>query len=292
MHTEPRAGGIFKIVLHTNEGPEGENSAQGLATYLLNNGPDGGGYQVTFDDHHTITVQPDNVVCWANGGVNHESIDGCIVGYAAQTPAEWDDAFDRGAIEQAAQWFAAKCTQYGIPARRLTPQEVATPGARGICGHGDVTLAGFPGSQGHTDPGPNFPWPKFLARINVILDGATPVPIAVDSMEQTMMIQTHHYDPKTGAMTGPTTPGEGHDSTIAVAADGSCLEARQGASIAYGQSVEGDESRLQRWYSPQNPLPAGVKFRAVCPRSGDAVDPHPGGVALLSNGGTRRFHCA
>lgn len=169
MHTEPRTGPITKIGVHTNEGPEGENSAAGLAGYLLANGADGGGYQVTFDNRHTIDVQPDSIVCWANGGVNHESIDGCFVGYARQTAAEWDDLFSRGELEQAAQWVAKKCVQYGIPAVRLTPAQLHDPNAKGVFGHCDVTAAGFPNANGHTDPGPNFPWAKFLARVNEII---------------------------------------------------------------------------------------------------------------------------
>jgi len=118
MHTSPRTGPIYKIVIHTNEGPEGDNSAEGLKSYLLNNGPTGGGYQVTFDDKHTAHVQPDSIVCYANGGVNHESVDGCVIeagpgSFLTEKP--W--AADSGNPCLDAQW-----TTRGTTHRGLAPQ--------------------------------------------------------------------------------------------------------------------------------------------------------------------------
>lgn len=179
MHTEQRTQPIRYVVLHDNEGPEGAGSAQQLASYLLNNGPDGGGYQATFDDLHTVTVQPDSQVCWANGAINSVSVDGCIVGYASQTPQQWADQFDAGspgvpgAIEEAARWFASRCRLYGIPPVHVTGSQLHDPDGRGICTHGDLTAAGYPGTEGHTDPGGNFPIGQFVARVAQIL---TPVP--------------------------------------------------------------------------------------------------------------------
>lgn len=175
MHTEQRTRPIFKVVLHDNEGPEGINSAAGLRTYLLRNGPDGGGYQAVFDDRTTVIVQPDSIECYANGAVNAESVDGCIIGYASQTAQQWADLFDAGygtvpgAIEEAAQWFASKCRTYGIPAVHLTGVQLHDPNSKGICTHGDLTAAGYQGTEGHTDPGTSFPIEKFVTRIQAIL---------------------------------------------------------------------------------------------------------------------------
>lgn len=175
MHMSARTGPVTKIGVHTNEGPETPGtSAESLRSYLWNNGPDGGGYQAVADDNSVSVVVGDGTVCWANGGVNDESIDICIIGYAAQTPMDWDDAFDRGALENAAQWVAGKCREYDIPAIRLTPIQLLDSNAKGIFGHIDVTNAGYVNSAGHTDPGPNFPWTKFLARVNQILIGGEP----------------------------------------------------------------------------------------------------------------------
>lgn len=55
------------------------------------------------------------------------------------------------------------CDRYGIPIRHVGPAELRA-GVRGICGHGDVTLAWGQGS--HTDPGPAFPWGTFIGYVN------------------------------------------------------------------------------------------------------------------------------
>lgn len=176
MHTEARTRPPFKLVLHDNEGPETINSAVGLRNYLLRNGPDGGGYQATFDDRNTVIVVGDDIVCYANGAINHESLDGCIVGYASQTAADWADLFDAGdghgipgAIEEAAQWFASKCRQYGIPPVLLTGAALHDPNAKGITTHGLLTYAGYAGTDGHSDPGSGFPIDKFILRVASIL---------------------------------------------------------------------------------------------------------------------------
>lgn len=176
MHTQQRTRPPFKLVLHDNEGHEGPNSAAGLRSYLLGNGPNGGGYQATFDDRNIVTVVGDDIVCYANGAINHESLDGCIVGFASQSAADWADLFDKGdghsipgAIENAAQWFALKCRQYGIPAAHLTGAALHDPNAKGICTHGDLTRAGFSGTDGHTDPGDQFPIDAFIARVANII---------------------------------------------------------------------------------------------------------------------------
>ena len=170
MHTNPRQSAITKIVLHDNEGPEGINSAFDLAVYLHNNGPDGGGYQATCDDKLCVMVVPDDQVCWANGAINETSIDVCVVGYAAQTPEQWADAFDKSALEKMAQWVATKCTYYAIPAVLLQGNDLHDPNKRGITTHGLLTAAGYAGTQGHTDPGVNFPLAAFIARVNQILN--------------------------------------------------------------------------------------------------------------------------
>lgn len=164
MHTQPRRGQIEKLVLHDNEGPKGPGAAQSLRNYL--NQIDGG-YHAICDDTTTVLVVGDDVEVWGNGGINSTSLDCCLIGYARDP---WTDPYSVAEIARAAQWFAQKCAQYGIPARRLTPQEVATPGVRGLCRHWDVTLAGFPGSAGHSDPGPNFDFDAFVAQVAALLD--------------------------------------------------------------------------------------------------------------------------
>ncbi|MEV8516183.1 N-acetylmuramoyl-L-alanine amidase [Dactylosporangium sp. NPDC051484] len=55
------------------------------------------------------------------------------------------------------------CDLAGIPKVKLTPAQVAA-GARGICGHYDITIGLKKGD--HTDPGPDFNWAGFMAQVN------------------------------------------------------------------------------------------------------------------------------
>lgn len=169
MHTQPRQSAVTKIVLHDNEGPEGVNSAFDLSVYLHNNGPSGGGYQFVVDQFHAVRVQPDNVVCWANGAVNETSVDICRIGYAAATAAEYLTAYDKGELELMAQQVASWCQAFNIPAVLLQGTDLHNVNTRGITTHGLLTAAGYAGTEGHTDPGPNFPLAAFIARVEAIL---------------------------------------------------------------------------------------------------------------------------
>ncbi len=66
------------------------------------------------------------------------------------------------AVQRAASRTAELCARFRIPQVRIGPAQLRA-GARGICGHIDVTTA-F-GQTSHTDPGPSFPWPEFLAAL-------------------------------------------------------------------------------------------------------------------------------
>jgi hypothetical protein len=65
-------------------------------------------------------------------------------------------------LRRAAPVVARVCQEYGIPIRKVTPTELAG-GAKGICGHLDVTRAW--GEGDHTDPGAYFPWSTFIAYV-------------------------------------------------------------------------------------------------------------------------------
>lgn len=168
METKPRNGAsIDKLVVHDSEGPEDDHSAQGLAGYLQHIP---GGYHALVDNVETIVTASDDTIVEGAGGMNTHGLHVCFVGYASQTRDGWLDAYSRGELHQAAMWVAAKCLLYRIPCVHLTPNQVRTEGVKGICGHGDVTAAGFTASEGHTDPGAGFPWDLFIADVQSILE--------------------------------------------------------------------------------------------------------------------------
>lgn len=54
------------------------------------------------------------------------------------------------------------CDRYGLPIRHVGPDALRA-GAKGICGHADVTAAWGQGT--HTDPGASFPWDTFISYV-------------------------------------------------------------------------------------------------------------------------------
>lgn len=166
MHTEPRNGAsIDRVYLHTNEGPEVEGGARGLAGYLSHID---GGYHVVVDDKETIVVAPDNLIVWAEGGDNTHSLSVCMIGYASQSLAEWSDPYSKQEFERAAQQVAAWCKMYSIPAVHVRPGAPGqAPTDRGIAEHADDHA---PSSAGHTDPGVGFPLTAFIQRVHDIMN--------------------------------------------------------------------------------------------------------------------------
>jgi N-acetyl-anhydromuramyl-L-alanine amidase AmpD len=81
-------------------------------------------------------------------------------GKVIATATDWASPAAVAMIERAAKLVAQLCQAWSIPVVRLSPTEIAH-GARGIVGHVDVTRA-FPGSGTHIDPGPRWPWARYL----------------------------------------------------------------------------------------------------------------------------------
>lgn len=163
MHIDPRDGAsIDRIYLHTNEGPQGEGAAQALANYLTTID---GGYHVIVDDRTTVRCAGDDQIVWGEGGDNTHALAICMIGYSATT--DWTSSYSQEMVERAAQQVALWCHAYQVPAFHVPAGTAGhAPTERGIAEHADDH---DPASQGHTDPGPNFPIDAFVARVQQIL---------------------------------------------------------------------------------------------------------------------------
>lgn len=74
------------------------------------------------------------------------------------------------------------CEDYGLPIRKISSTDVRN-GVKGICGHGDITLA-FPEDHGdHTDPGNAFPWNTFIGYVQ---ESLSPTPQLTNFSEDDM----------------------------------------------------------------------------------------------------------
>ena len=112
-----------------------------------------------------VRVVDDGDTAWAAPGANADGLHIEMAGVAAQSAANWADAYSLAVIENAATVAAIWCKKYDIPAKHLTLDEVRDGKTKGFIGHIDATKA-FPEQGGtHTDPGANFPWTYFLQLV-------------------------------------------------------------------------------------------------------------------------------
>lgn len=196
----PRRQPCDLIVIHTNEGPEGPTTAEGLAGFLAH-APDN--YNVIVDENGAIRTAGDNEVVWGAGGVNSRAWHICITGRASFPVTVWSDPSESKAVAIVADLARQAAAKFGIPFSRVTDSR---PPHRGVCGHVDVSRY-YPASQGHTDPGPNFPWdrifnlpapapkpkPKRGKRMNLVqVQGGSAIAIT-DGMHKRILTSAHDF---------------------------------------------------------------------------------------------------
>jgi N-acetyl-anhydromuramyl-L-alanine amidase AmpD len=150
------------IVMHSTEGSTHQQSAEDGAAYDARR-TDGTSTHYFHDSNSTVQcVHTADIAHTARKqgnrrGIQHEL---CAKAYKAN----WSDAYHHAMLRRAAEQAARDCRKWGIPVRKLTVQQIRE-GAKGFCGHVDITHA-FPEDKGsHTDPGPGFPWPQFLTMV-------------------------------------------------------------------------------------------------------------------------------
>jgi len=158
-------------VLHTSEGPTGDQAAEGLARFLGNPGdrttPSGSRYGSSYHaiadtDLTVIPCVEDSLVAYAAPGANSQGLHICIPGTANQTREQWLQGSTREAIATVAAYIVDRRAMYGIAAARLTVPELQA-GTTGYCDHAAIRDA-F-GRTTHHDVGSCFPWDVLAAHI-------------------------------------------------------------------------------------------------------------------------------
>lgn len=159
-HGPRRTNPVRLVVIHTPEWPESASGAEGVARYFHDN-PDkrDASCHITVDSDSIVQCVKDSYVAWAAPGANHDGIQIELTGFANQTRSQWRDKFSLAALSLAADATAQYCLKFGLPVRHLSDEELRT-GLPGIVGHDQV--ARVYRKSNHTDPGPNFPWIRFL----------------------------------------------------------------------------------------------------------------------------------
>ncbi|MFE0648541.1 N-acetylmuramoyl-L-alanine amidase [Streptomyces sp. NPDC059534] len=158
---------IRVIVVHDMEAPEGPKTAENVARWFSTlPASSKASAHVCVDNDSAVRCVADGDRAWHAPGANSDGLGIELAGYARQSRAEWLDQYSKGVLEQAARVVAGWCEKHKVPAVKLTAAELKA-GKRGIVGHRDVSAAY--GQTDHSDPGPNFPWDYFLARVNAQL---------------------------------------------------------------------------------------------------------------------------
>jgi N-acetyl-anhydromuramyl-L-alanine amidase AmpD len=165
---------IYRIVIHYTAGNDGYG-AQGTARYFRDPDAKGSAHYIT-DSDESIQCAYDNVVCWHAPPNTHSLGIEMECSGANDAEGHWVLASHIAMMHRTAKLTAQKCLQYGLPVVKLSVADLRA-GKRGICGHGDVSLA-F-GQSTHTDPERFFPWSQFMGWVReeyAALTGPTPTP--------------------------------------------------------------------------------------------------------------------
>lgn len=159
------------IVVHTMESQEKPGTARAVAQWFAGSTAPQASAHFCVDDAEIVQCVRESDMAWGAPGANRNGVHIEHAGRAAQSPEEWADPYSESMLRRSAALCADICRRNSIPIKRLSADEVKS-GAKGICGHADVTKA-FPALKGtHTDPGVSFPWTRYIELI-IAADGLT-----------------------------------------------------------------------------------------------------------------------
>lgn len=164
----PHSAPIDLIVIHTMEAPEKPKTARNVATWFAGPSAPQASAHYCIDDQEVILCVLECDVAWHAPGVNSRGIGLEHAGYASQTPEEWSDDYSNAVLERSARLAAGLARRFRIPIVKLSVGELAA-GGRGFIGHVDATNA-FSGGRGHSDPGPSFPYERYLELVRNVAD--------------------------------------------------------------------------------------------------------------------------
>jgi len=168
-YTKGRGGKTPRlIVIHTMETPETEGRAKQVAAWFAGTTAPQASAHYMVDNKSVIQSVNEADTAWAvdDFALNEESISIEHAGSAAQTPAQWGDAYSIAELHVSAALAGDIAKRNHIPIVKLSPADVLA-GKAGFVGHNDITLAKKI-AGGHTDPGANFPWDAYLKAVAMV----------------------------------------------------------------------------------------------------------------------------
>lgn len=170
---------IVRIVVHCTAGAEPgvPGAARSTASYTKNTDRPSS-WHYCADARESVQLVYDSVVAYHCGYNGHSIGYELCCSLSGEGDGHWLEQVARKAkvaahfrlkgdhramLKIAAADIARLCLAYGVPIRRLSVAQVRA-GEHGICGHVDIRDA-FPGVTTHWDPGPFFPWWRFMRHI-------------------------------------------------------------------------------------------------------------------------------
>lgn len=167
---------VYRIVIHDEEHPVSDTSAEGVADYFAGPTAAGAAHYVEDADSEQHCVADASVAYHAPPNAHSLGIE--QDGYARFTADEWALPGSQATIRRTAARAAELLYRYGLPVHWITVAElVADPATKGVTDHATVTAA-FHQST-HTDPGPDYPRTQFMAWVaedHAAYTGTTPTP--------------------------------------------------------------------------------------------------------------------
>ena len=162
------------IVIHTAECGQVSDAPLNLANWDAGAERPKASWHFAVGNGSITCSVPIEEVSWHAGPVNPYSIGIEHAGKADQTAEQWEDAYSKQELDLSVRICVVLCELLQIPVRVVSADELranhnAGKQSWGICGHITVTQAL---SGTHQDPGPNFPWDDYIARIKARATGA------------------------------------------------------------------------------------------------------------------------
>ena len=148
---------ISRIVIHGTVSPCVKGGAVSVARYFQSPKTGGSAHYVV-DPGEVVRCVPEGTVAY-HAPPNTGSIGVELCDPQKGSSDRWGDANHEAMLVRAATLVRQIAIRWGIPLKRLSVAQVKA-GARGICGHVDVSNA-FRQTD-HTDPGSGFPWAHFM----------------------------------------------------------------------------------------------------------------------------------
>lgn len=162
-----RTSPVRVIVVHTAETAPSSRSAENVANFFTHSTTPAS-YHCLCDNDSDVVLLPDTATAFGVANFNSPALHIS----AATRAADWgkNPTWDNATLTRMARRVAAWCKKFSIPPVLITPAQARDGRTKGIISHASLD------PTRRSDPGPSFPWSRFLAMVKEILNPPKPTP--------------------------------------------------------------------------------------------------------------------